>query len=116
MELEAILKHLLPEEIFDYFDFKGIKEEGEKQLLIYLDEKPIKPEELSNKEIISIGFDEPIRVQDFPIRGKAAYFVVRRHKWKDKESGKVYSRNWKLTASGTSYSKEFAAFLKGISG
>ena len=112
MELESILQYLLPQEIFQYFDFKEIKKDTNDTLLLYLDEKAIKPLEHEDKELISNGFDEPVRIQDFPIRDKAVYFVVRRRKWKDKETGKIYSTNWNLTANGTSYTKEFAAFLK----
>lgn len=116
MELESLLQYLLPKEFFQYFDFKEIKEGDNKSLLLHLDEKPIKPEEHSDKELVSNGFDEPIRIQDFPIRDKAVFFLVRRRKWKDKNTGKVYSKNWNLTANSTSYTKEFAAFLKGLFG
>ena len=60
------------------------------------------------------GFDEAVHIQDFPIREKAVYFIVRRRKWIDKQTSKVYMTNWNLTANGTSYTKEFAAFLKEI--
>jgi hypothetical protein len=105
MELESLLQYLLPTEFFQYFDFKEIKEGDNKSLLLHLDEKPIKPEEHSDKELVSNGFDEPIRIQDFPIRDKAVFFLVRRRKWKDKNTGKVYSKNWNLTANSTSYTK-----------
>lgn len=116
MELEVLLQHLLPKEIFDFFDFKAIKEGEKEELLLYLDEKPIKPSEHLDKELIANGFDEPVCIQDFPIRDKAAYFIVRRRKWKDKQTGKIYSKQWDLTAKGSSYSKEFAAFLKELPG
>ena len=112
MDLESLLHYLLPKELFEYFDFKEIKEDHNSTLSLYLDEKPIKPKEHSDKELVSHGFDEPVRIQDFPIRDKVAYFVVRRRKWKDKQTGKIYLTKWNLTASGTSYTKEFAAFLK----
>jgi transposase len=116
MELETLLQYLLPKEIFEYFDFKEINKGENNQLHIHLDEKPIKPSCHSEKELISNGFDEPVRIQDFPIRDKAVYFIVRRRKWKDKQTGKIYSTHWGLTANGTSYSKEFADFLKGLFG
>ena len=112
MELESLLHYLLPRELFKYFDFKEIKEDDNSTLLLYLDEKPVKPKEHSDKELVSHGFDEPVRIQDFPIRDKAAYFIVRRRRWKDKQTGKIYLTKWDLTASGTGYTKEFAAFLK----
>ena len=116
MEIESILQYLLPKEIQLYFDFVKIKEDTNNHLLLYLDEKPIKPNEHLDKELVSKGFDEPIHIQDFPIREKAVYFIVRRRKWIDKQTGKVYSTNWNLTANGTSYTREFAAFLKELLG
>lgn len=116
MNLETLLQHILPEEIFQYFDLKEIKEDSEDHLLLHLDEKSITPPEHSDKDLVSNGFDEPVCIQDFPIRKKASYLIVRRRKWKDRQTNKIYSRNWNLTASGTSYSKEFAFFLKGLFG
>jgi len=116
METQVLLQYLLPEEMFEFFDFKEIKEGEKKELLLYLDEKSIVPPEHADKELVSNGFDEPVSIQDFPIRDRAAYFIVRRRKWKDKKTGKIYSKQWELTAKGSSYSKEFAAFLKGLLG
>ncbi len=116
MEIELLLEYLLPDEIQLYFDFVFIEKGANNRLLFHLDEKPIKPFEHSDKELVSKGFDEPIQIQDFPIRDKAVYFIVRGRKWIDKHTGKVYTTNWNLTANGTSYTKEFAAFLKEILG
>jgi len=116
MELENILQHLLPKEIFDFFELKSIEEGAENQLFLYLDEKSIKPSEHSDKELIANGFDESVCIQDFPIRDKAAYLMVRRRKWKEKGTGRIYSKQWGIAAKGSSYSKEFAAFLKELFG
>jgi hypothetical protein len=114
MELEALLSYLLPKELNDYFELVTIKEGEKNHLLLYLEERAIKPQEHSDKELVSNGFDESVCIQDFPIRDKAAYLIVKRRKWKDKHTGKIYSKQWDLTAKGSSYSKEFAAFLKGL--
>ena len=116
MEIESLLKHILPKELLDYFELIEVRESQENVLFLYLDEKSVIPPEHSEKQIVSQGFDEPVTIQDFPLREKSVYLVVRRRKWKDKQSGKIYSRTWDLTAKGTSYSKEFAAFLKGLFG
>lgn len=116
MEIELLLRYLLPEEVFDYFDLKEIKEKDNNKLHLHLDEKPIKPSEHSEKELIKYGLDEAVSIQDFPIRDKSAYLLVRRRKWKDKQTGKIYSKQWDLTAKGSSYSKGFATFLKGLFG
>ena len=109
---QELLKYLLPSKVYDYFDLIDIKEDSPSSLLIYLDEKSIKPKEHINKILFSKGFDEPVKIQDFPIRDKSVHIIIRRRKWIDKETGKVYSTNWDLTANGTGYTKEFAAFLK----
>jgi len=111
MESNEILKHILPKEFSEYFEITGIKEQDNK-LLINLDERNILPEEHSDKPLESKGFYEPVNLQDFPIRYKAVMLVIRKRKWRDKITGETYSRNWELTAKGTSFTKEFAAFLK----
>lgn len=116
MEIDALLKYLLPEELFEYFELKEVRESKENSLCLYLDEKNALPPEHSDKQLVSNGFDEPVAIQDFPLRQKSVYLVVRRRKWKDKATGKIYSRSWDIAASGTSYSKEFAAFLKELFG
>ena len=112
MEIEILLRHLLPEELFEYFDLVSIKETKEQKLNLYLDEKKVFPSEHKDKSLISYGFDEPVKVQDFPLRKKSVYLIVRRRKWQEKGTGKIYSRSWDITAEGSSYSKEFADFLK----
>jgi hypothetical protein len=49
MEIETLLRHLLPEELFKYFDLVSVKETNEKELSLYLDEKKIFPPEHTNK-------------------------------------------------------------------
>lgn len=102
----------MPQELFQYFDLAEIKEDGDSVLLLQLDEKSLKPSAHSDKDLVSNGFDEPIRIQDFPLRDKAVCFVVKRRQWKDKKTGRIYSTQGDLTANGTNYSKVFAAFLK----
>ncbi len=116
MKIESLLRYLLPEELFEYFELTDVQEPQDDTLLLHLEEKNVPPLEHNDKKLVAHGFDEPIRIQDFPLRQKRVYFVVRRRKWKDKETGKIYSRSWDLTASGTSYSNEFAAFLKELFG
>jgi hypothetical protein len=116
MEIEILLRHLLPEELFEYFDFVSLNQTNPKELNLHLDEKKVPPPEHKDKTLISYGFDEPVKVQDFPLRKKSVYLIVRRRKWQDKGTGRIYSRSWDLTANGSSYSKEFAYFLKGLLG
>lgn len=112
METESLLRYLLPQEIFEYFEFHKVEKLSDTVLHLYLDEKAVIPKEYADKELVSNGFDEAVKIQDFPLRDKAVFLIVRRRKWKDKSTGKIYSKKWDLTANGSSYSKEFAAFLK----
>ena len=43
-------------------------------------------------------------------------FHVKRRRWVDATASKSVSRQWDLVAEGTRFSKEFAAFLKGLLG
>jgi hypothetical protein len=116
MENELLLRHVLPKELFEYFDLVSIDEARSDELNLYLDEKKVAPPEHHGKPLVAYGFDEAKKIQDFPLRKKSVYLIVRRRKWKDTNTGKIYSRTWDLTAHGTSYSNEFAAFLKGLFG
>jgi hypothetical protein len=115
MQIDDLIKYILPEDIVTYFEPVDIKELTG-QLTIYLDERNILPPELEGKPVVSKGFQPPVLLEDFPIRYRKVVLSVRKRKWVDKSDGKVYSRNWELKAKGTSYTKEFGTFLKGIVG
>ena len=104
---------LLPEGTLDYFDVINVVEDSA-QIVIYLEEKNLVPEEYKDKDIESKGFYEPVVVRDFPIRGKQVFLNVRRRRWIVKPEGQYISRNWQMVASGTSMTREFASFLKEI--
>ena len=42
--------------------------------------------------------------------------ILRRRRWYDKQNNRYFSDSYNLKAEGTRYSKEFAAFLKGVYG
>ena len=107
------LAHLvLPSGILDFFVVKKTIQ-TEENIHIHLEEQNIKPSEYSSVHLTSKGFFEEIQVQDFPIRGKGVFLMIKRRRWVDTE-GKIVSRNWELVAQGTRMTKEFAAFLKVI--
>ena len=64
-------------------------------------------------KLVSKGFHEAIRVQDFPIRDKACYLIIRRIKWLDETTGRIVNNKWNIAAKGTRMTKELASFLKG---
>ena len=108
-----LLKLLLPEFIVDHFDFVSSENKGTR-LHLYFDEKSAIPEEFKELMLVSKGFHPEITIQDFPIRGKFVYLHIRRRRWTEKGSGKIYQRDWKTLAKGTRMTKDFAAFLKSI--
>lgn len=102
---------LLPSGVLNYFVVSSVNQ-SEESIDIYLTEKNIKPIEHQNKRLESKGFYEDSKVQDFPLRGKPVYLIVKRRRWIDKDSGNIVIRDWSLVAKGTRMTQEFAIFLK----
>ena len=111
MDSHDLLKHILPEGILDYFELIEVKDSMDK-LTIVLEEKPLVPEEQSHGRIHSKGFYPVVDIQDFPIRKKACFLEVKRRRWIDIDTGRVFSRDWNLVAKGTRMTSELALFLK----
>lgn len=111
----SLIKHLLPAEIFDYFEIVNV-DIYDKEVHVHLDEKSIKPEGYEIVKLISKGFHQSSVIQDFPLRDKAMYLHVRRRRWYSESTGKTVERDWDTVAKGTRLTKEFATFLKGIIG
>lgn len=105
---------LLPKGILDYFEINEVKQ-NEAETTIVLQEKNDIPEEYKGRKLESKGFFEDSKVQDFPLRGKAVYLIVKRRRWIDIQTGDTVIRHWELVAKGTRMTQEFATFLKGIS-
>lgn len=112
--LIALARLILPSDILLNFEVVGVQEESS-LITIHLDECA-KEDYVSNPDIESKGFCESVTIRDFPIRNKGVDLIVRRRRWLDKRSGKSFSDTYDLKAEGTRYSKEFAAFLKGLYG
>ena len=84
MELN-VYRLLLPEGTLDYFDVVDVKERVN-EIVIYLEEKNLVPEQYSGEATESKGFYDPVVVQDFPLRGKKVYLNIRRRRWILKKS------------------------------
>jgi len=100
---------LLPAEVFNHFELTQIKEFPER-IELYLDELSLPPQ--GNYTYVSKGFTPYSIIQDYPLRGRAVYLHIRRRKWLEKESSRIFSCSFDITHEGTHLSKEFAAFLK----
>jgi TfoX/Sxy family transcriptional regulator of competence genes len=114
----SLLSLILPEGLLDHFIVKEIKELGEVSTRkmfyeIHLEEN----NELLNRDDASQyeskGFTE-VTIQDFPLRGKAVYLVIRRRRWRHKQNPKDIVRNdYSFVAEGSKLTKELGDFLKG---
>ena len=109
----TLLKALLPEELFDYFEIVKVLV-NPKTIDVYLDELNTPPLAYKSEKLVSKGFYTTTTIQDFPIRERALYLHVRRRKWQINNTGQVISNKWDTTAEGTRYTKDFASFLKEI--
>lgn len=112
--LLSLAQLILPSEILSNFEVVRVEEEAS-LIRIYLDES-VKAEYKENPEIEFKGFCEAVTIRDFPTRDKGVDLIVRRRKWYDKQNNQYFSDSYELKAEGTRYSKEFAAFLKGVYG
>jgi len=114
MDLQTFASHVLPSWVVTHFEVLSVKTISGK-LEISLDELNAPPDD-SGKRLESKGFLPAVYLEDFPLRGKPVLLKVRRRKWKDLTTGKTVTRDWKLAVQGTSYTEEFAFFLKKLFG
>jgi len=112
-DYKTIASLLFPEGLLDYFDIEKYEKKGE-TISFHLSEKNTIPEEHRGKRILSKGFREAIKIEDFPLRGHTVSLYVKRRKWTIQDTNKVVSRDWDLVAKGTRKTHEFASFLKEI--
>ncbi len=112
---EELVKLILPQEIFEYFEITNINVSDD-TLRVYLDEQDIKPKIHAKHKLTSKGFHSEVVIQDFPLREKAVFLHIRRRRWLIEDTGKVVSRDWSSVAKGTRYTKSFADFLKDVFG
>lgn len=121
---EALVSIILPEGILNVFEVVNVEEEHtgfieetglERRVIhIHLDERDLRSKEWH--DLHPNGFTEEHCINDFPIRDRKVVLHVRRRRWKDEDGKIVVLPRESLTASGTSYSKEFADVLKKIFG
>ena len=113
--LEQLARFVLPKELLDYFDIVGIETDeadiDAMSMTIHLDERmSVRLQESGGYE--SKGFLDPVSITDFPIRDHKVILKLRRRRWRNKATGETFVERISVTAEGTRYSKEFAAFLK----
>lgn len=110
-----LLDLILPRGILEYFLLVNFSTTTS-EISLYLEEKNLVPGEYQLDKLTSKGFFDEITIQDFPIRGKAVFLHIRRRRWLNHTTGAVVFRDWNMVAQGTRMTREFASFLKVISG
>ena len=113
---QQLAELLLPEGLLAYFDITSVSKVADGQVHIELEERITPPEEFKGQLLHSKGLLPAIEVQDFPLRGKKCYLLIKRRRWQVQDTGAIVSRDWRLVQSGTRMTAEFAAFLKGVFG
>ena len=114
----TLISHFLPKGLLDYFKVTGFTElccvkDKTVYFEITLEENNVILGDIDSSQYESKGFTE-ITLQDFPIRGKAVYLVMRRRRWRHKQSPqKVIRNDFSFVAEGSGLTKELSDFLKG---
>lgn len=108
----------LPKDLLSHFTITDVQPLCEVDLkrdifYIYLDEKNELPEGYNKLEYESKGFYPAKKIQDFPIRGKAAYLIVKRRRWRHKQTKKEIKSDYSFIAVSSKLTEELADFLKG---
>lgn len=85
------MNHVLPHEILNYFKIVQVQELGDCKLKkdfieVHLDEINSLSKSYTSTDYEPKGFLSSKRVQGFPLRGKAVYLVIRRRRWRHKET------------------------------
>lgn len=116
--MKEFLSLFLPESLLNHFDVELIQELGEisHKCMIYhihLTEKNNLPQGYTKAQFESKGFYKPKTIQDFPIRGKAVYFVVKRRRWRDKKTKQELKSDYSFISEGSKLTSELSDFLKG---
>jgi transposase len=116
MDIIEILKYFLPITIIDNFDLVKIDEflnDNGKEMHLFFDEKYQHPESYPENSLESKGFHKAFHINDFPIQNKKVKLCIRKRRWIDKQTNKIFSKSYDFKHKGTSYSKGLACFLKG---
>jgi hypothetical protein len=113
-----LLSQFFPKELMIYFSivrgeiFCSI--EMRKEFFeINFEEKNIIPEGFITTDYESKGFMESKSIQDFPLRGKPVFLVVKSRRWRHKETRKEIKRDFSFIADSTKITSELSDFLKG---
>ena len=116
--METLVSLFLPESLLTHFEFIKLEklcEISHKREIyhIHLSEKNNLPDGYTNTLYESKGFYKAKTIQDFPIRGKAVYLIIKRRRWRHKESKQEIKSDYTFIAEGSKLTQELSDFLKG---
>ena len=118
VSIEA-LRFVFPEELLAHFDLTQAKalrsKEGHEVLEVEFTERNVLPEGYSADDYEPKDFIER-RIQDFPLRGRPVFLILRRRRWQHKTTSETLTRDLSFIAEGTRLTKDIAAFLKEAGG
>jgi hypothetical protein len=115
---QDIYKLILPALLLEHFILTEVKELcrlSDKKVFyeLHLEETNVLHNVSDSSQYESKGFTQ-ITVQDFPLRGRDVFLVIRRRRWGNKSNPKDIVRNdYSYIAEGSKLTKELADFLKG---
>lgn len=84
--------------------------------LIDFEEKNELPTGYSSIDYESKGFMESKLIQDFPLRGKAVFFRIKKRRWRHKKTAEIIKRDFSFIAVGSKFTQELSDFLKDAGG
>lgn len=87
-------------------------ENSKEYWLIDFEEKNDLPNEFPALEYESKGFMESKLIQDFPIRGRAVFFRIKKRRWRHKQTGSIVRRDFSFIADGSKFTQDLSDFLK----
>lgn len=117
MNLE-VLQLFLPQALLDHFSVINIMQLGLIEtksdcFYIELEEKNQLPLGYDKEKYESKGFYKSKEIQDFPIRGKAVYLVIKRRRWRLKTDKKIAIKSdYSFISEGSKLTLELSDFLK----
>jgi hypothetical protein len=114
----SLVSNFLPAGLLNHFDIIDFEEIISSEIqkdgfYIYLDEKNIIPNGFNSIDFESKGFFDTATIQDFPIRGKALFLVIRRRRWREKNNkNNQIKSDFSFIAEGSKLTLELSDFLK----
>ena len=110
MDIQKVLKILLPKEWLDYFEVINIEEKQEEWHITLYEKEDRIPKGLVGKNVVKDGFMNSIEIHDFPLRGKPTYLRFHRRKWKVAGEDESHFNNYEFHPQGMKATKEFGSF------